>query len=89
MMEQGLCSLGDHLADPVTGLKSSQAQRHANILEYFEMAESLGFDAVVAGAQYLRPQEVLNPRANGGRALSRAQIELLAGRVSALNQCFY
>ena len=40
-------------------------------------------------AMYLPGNEVINPAANGGRALSRPQIELIAGRVSALNQCFY
>jgi AhpD family alkylhydroperoxidase len=31
---------------------------------------------------------VIDPRART-RALSRAQMELVAGRVSALNECFY
>lgn len=40
-------------------------------------------------AQYVPIEQVPDPQANPGRALSRAQIELLAGRVSALNECFY
>jgi hypothetical protein len=43
----------------------------------------------LSGTQYLRVQDVANPGTNGGRALSRAQIELLAGRVSSLSDCFY
>ncbi len=51
-MEQGLCSLGDHVADPTTGVRTSQAERHANILEYLAAAEPMGFDAVVAGEHH-------------------------------------
>ena len=42
-----------------------------------------------SGAMYLEVGDVANPGRNGGRALSRPQIELIAGRVSALNDCFY
>lgn len=40
-------------------------------------------------AHYLSPRDLVNPGSNGGRAISRPQIELIAGRVSALNECFY
>ena len=40
-------------------------------------------------AMYLDINDVANPTTNGGRALTRPQIELIAGRVSALNDCFY
>ena len=52
LMQQGLCSLGDHVADPITGVRTTQAQRHAQILEYIGMAEPLGFDTVVAGEHH-------------------------------------
>jgi hypothetical protein len=39
-------------------------------------------------AHYLRMDDVLDPRARM-QALSRPQMELIAGRVSALNECFY
>jgi hypothetical protein len=57
-------------------------------------AMSLVPDAVrqlreLSAAQYLPLQQVTDVRAEPGRALSRAQIELVAGRVSALNECFY
>ena len=39
-------------------------------------------------AHYLPMDDVIDPR-KAGRTLSRAQMELIAGRVSALNQCFY
>jgi hypothetical protein len=39
-------------------------------------------------AHYLPIDDVVDPRAQGP-VLSRAQMELVAGRVSALNECFY
>lgn len=39
-------------------------------------------------AHYLPIDDVIDPRVRRG-ALSRAQMELIAGRVSALNECFY
>ncbi len=38
---------------------------------------------------YLPSSDVPDPYADGGRAISRAQIELIAARVSAVNECFY
>ncbi len=40
-------------------------------------------------AQYVPLVDVLHPEKDPGRAISRTQIELVAARVSALNQCFY
>ncbi len=39
-------------------------------------------------AHYLEPEQVVDPRNRRG-ALDRMQMELLAGRVSALRECFY
>jgi hypothetical protein len=57
-------------------------------------AMSLVPDAVrrlqdLSGAMYLDLEDIPNPAASGRRAIDRAQIELLAGRVSALHECFY
>jgi hypothetical protein len=41
----------------------------------------------LSAAHYLSPAQMMDLSA--GRALDRLQIELLAGRVSALNECFY
>ena len=38
-------------------------------------------------AMYLGPEQMM--RLETDRALDRAQIELVAGRVSALRECFY
>lgn len=43
--------------------------------------------ADLSGAQYLSFEKMLGFET--GRALDRSQIELVAGRVSALNECFY
>lgn len=40
-------------------------------------------------AQYLKIPQVIDPSFEPRRGLSRAQIELIAGRVSAINECFY
>ncbi len=43
----------------------------------------------LSDAHYLPMQSIMTPNDNAGRAISRSQIELLAGRVSALSDCFY
>ncbi|MBW2244703.1 MAG: hypothetical protein JRH01_22205 [Deltaproteobacteria bacterium] len=43
----------------------------------------------VSAAQYVPTWAVGDPSYSEGRALERGQIELVAGRVSALNECFY
>ena len=43
----------------------------------------------LSGAYYLHGLEVADPSFDGGRAIDRAQMELVAARVSALNECFY
>ncbi|MCP4004542.1 MAG: hypothetical protein GY725_10135 [bacterium] len=44
---------------------------------------------ILSAAQYMKDFEVADPAADPGRALTRPQIELVAGRVAALNECFY
>jgi hypothetical protein len=43
----------------------------------------------LSAAHYLPMATVREPGVDAGRALNRSQIELVAGRVSALNKCFY
>lgn len=64
--------------------------RSANVIR----AMSLVPDAVrllksLSSVQYLEMQDVANPAADGGRSTSRAQMEFIAARVSAINDCFY
>jgi hypothetical protein len=80
---------------PPSGATGAEADlwsvpRTANVIR----ALSLVPDAVrqlkqLSAAQYLPMDKVPIPGERGGRALERTQIELLAGRVSALNECFY
>ncbi len=78
---------------PPSGARGAEADlypgpRAANVMR----AMSLVPDAVrtlnrLSAAHYLPMGKVADPRAR--RTLGRAQMELLAGRVSALNECFY
>jgi len=43
----------------------------------------------LATAQYVSAAAVRDPGAANPRAISRAQMELLAARISAINRCFY
>ena len=43
----------------------------------------------VLAAQYLPIELVPSPGENGGRAISRALMELVGARTSAINECFY
>jgi alkylhydroperoxidase family enzyme len=43
----------------------------------------------LSSVQYVHGPNVPNVSVDGGRALSRTQMELVAARVSALNECFY
>ena len=51
-MELGLLTLGDHRADPSTGVRTTQAERHRDILEYLDYAEPAGFDALFVGEHH-------------------------------------
>ncbi len=43
----------------------------------------------LSAVHYLEMKSVRQPGVDAGRALKRSQMELVAGRVSALNQCYY
>jgi hypothetical protein len=43
----------------------------------------------MSNAQYLPMQKVADPSSDTERVLSRPQIEIVAGRVSSHNECFY
>ena len=61
-MEIGLLTLGDHVPDPHTGQRISQAQRHSNILQYIHLAEPLGFDALLLGEHHFSDFIVAAPQ---------------------------
>ena len=43
----------------------------------------------LSAVQYIPIQDMVNMVQPEGRVIDRMQIELVAGRVSAINQCFY
>lgn len=64
--------------------------RSANVVRAMSLVpEAVRLMKNLSKAHYVALETVGNPAANAGRALSRPQIELIAGRVSALNECFY
>jgi len=72
-------------ADLYDGMKQT-----GNVISAMSLVpDSVRLLKLVSAVQYLEPQQVVNPSTNGGRKISRPQIELLAGRVSALSDCFY
>lgn len=83
-MKFGLCSLGDHRTDPVSGVRTSQPERHANILEYFASAERLGFDAVVAGEHHFSDFIMSVPQMFLAWVAARTQNVQLASGVTLL-----
>lgn len=66
------------------------ASQTGNVLSAMSLVPSSVMLLNILGqAQYLAARDVPNPATNGGRAIDRMQIELLAGRVSSINECFY
>ena len=64
--------------------------RTANVIRAMSLVpEAVRLLQRLSRAHYVAMETVANPASNEGRAISRAQIELIAGRVSALNECFY
>ena len=60
-MELGILSLGDHLPDPRTGRRVSQADRHRSIVEMGVRAEELGFSMVAIGEHHFNDYIVASP----------------------------
>ena len=64
--------------------------RSANVISAMSVVpDGVRLLRIQSAAMYLEVADVANPTRNGDRALTRPQIELLAGRVSAMNDCFY
>jgi hypothetical protein len=64
--------------------------RTGNVIRAMSLVpEAVRLLKTLSKAHYVPIATVGNPASNHGRALSRSQIELIAGRVSAMNECFY
>jgi hypothetical protein len=65
-------------------------KRAGNVVTAMSLVpDSVRILKILSAVHYLEMAEVPKPHSNGGKSLSRAQIELIAGRVSALSDCFY
>lgn len=79
-------------ANGAIGLEADLWPPHfsANVLRALSLVpNALREWKALAGAQYLTPEQMPDYRRDLGRALNRVQMELVAGRVSAVNECFY
>jgi alkanesulfonate monooxygenase SsuD/methylene tetrahydromethanopterin reductase-like flavin-dependent oxidoreductase (luciferase family) len=74
-MELGLLTLGDHRADPTTGVRTTQEEKHREILDYIDFAEPAGFDAVFVGEHHFSDFIVSSPH---------VFLSWLAGRTSKI-----
>ena len=79
-------------ADGATG-KEADLWRNgqtANVLRALSLVpDGLRSWQKVAAEQYLSPGRMMQFAAPTGRAINRMQIELVAGRVSSISECFY
>jgi hypothetical protein len=79
--------------DGVTGNESDLWQlggRSANVLRALSVVpDALRDWKNLAAAQYLSMPGMTNFVKQDGRAINRMQMELIAGRVSSINECFY
>lgn len=74
-MEFGLLTLGDHRADPMSGVRTTQQEKHREILRYIDYAEPAGFDAVLVGEHHFSDFIVSSPH---------VFLSWLAGRTSKI-----
>lgn len=51
-MDLGLLTLGDHRPDPATGERTTQIEKHRELLDYLDLAAPAGFDAVMVGEHH-------------------------------------
>ena len=65
-------------------------QRSANVLRAFTLVPDAFREwLALSNVQYIPVENMANMFKPDGRSIDRMQIELIAGRVSAINQCFY
>jgi alkylhydroperoxidase family enzyme len=79
----------DNLPNQESSLFGGSSQAPNVLRAMSAYPDSVRMLTTLSSAHYIPMTHVPNPRLEGGRAISRAQIELVAGRVSAMNDCFY
>ncbi len=60
-MDVGLLTLGDLIADPLTGARRTHAERHRNIVEQAVLAEAAGFTSIHVGEHHFCDYVVSSP----------------------------
>ena len=66
------------------------AKRSANVLRALSLVpQAVRQWSRVAGAQYLPAERITQIDGDPGRSINRMQMEVIAGRVSSINECFY
>lgn len=79
----------DEVTDDNRDLYDGQA-RTGNVMAAMSLIpDSVRMLKTLGAVQYLAPHQVADPTAKLSRAISRSQMEMLAGRVSSLSNCFY
>ena len=79
-------------ADANTGREADlwPTGRTGNVIRAMSLVPNAVRDLMLlSDVQYIDHGEMMAFRPEAGRAIDRMQIELVAGRVSAMNQCFY
>jgi len=80
---------------PREGLTGNEANlwpagRNANVIRALSLVPQAVIDwNALGGAQYLSVEAMQSMYKQDNRSIDRMQIELIAGRVSAINECFY
>jgi hypothetical protein len=77
------------LSEPEADLYGASS-RTGNVMSAMSLVpDSVRMLTALGDVQYLPAADVVSMSSNHGRALRRPQIELIAGRVSSLSDCFY
>ncbi|CAM3112360.1 LLM class flavin-dependent oxidoreductase [Prescottella defluvii] len=83
-MKLGVMSLGDHLPDPHTGIRTSQGERLRSIVDSSVEAESLGFSMVALGEHHFNDYIISSPQLMLAAIAERTKTIRLATAVTLL-----
>ncbi len=84
MVEYGLISLADHLADPTTGVRITQRQRLAELVDQIVLAEKVGFEVFGVGEHHFGNYILPSPELVLAMAAARTERITLGTSVSLL-----
>ncbi len=84
MVEYGLISLADHLADPTTGVRITQRQRLSELVDQIVLAETVGFGVFGVGEHHFGNYILPSPELVLAMAAARTERITLGTSVSLL-----